>query len=208
MLLGLGTGSTVQHFLEVLAPRVRAGLGIRGVPTSLRTEAAATRLGIPLTTLDEAPELDLCVDGADEVDPSLGCLKGLGGALVREKVVASAALGFVLIVDGSKLVPRLGTGAPVLVEVIPFACSAVAHKLEDLSPRRRENDDVPFLSDNGNYVLELATGPLEDPAALAARLDVIPGVVDHGLFLGMAHTAYVATSERVRRFDRPLTMPG
>ena len=154
MLLGLGTGSTVQHFLEALATRVRAGLGIRGVPTSLRTEAAATRLGIPLTTLDEAPELDLCVDGADEVDPSLGCLKGLGGALVREKVVASAARRFVLIVDGSKLVPRLGTGAPVLVEVIPFASSAVGHKLEDLSPRRRDNDGVPFLSDNGNYVLD------------------------------------------------------
>jgi len=202
MLLGLGTGSTVQHFLEVLAPRVRAGLGIRGVPTSLHTEAAATRLGIPLTTLDEAPELDLCVDGADEVDPQLGCLKGLGGALVREKVVASAAKRFVLIVDGSKLVPRLGTLAPVLVEVIPFAASVVAHALEDLSPRRREKDGVAFLSDNGNHVLELATGPLADPAALAARLDGLPGVLDHGLFLGMAHAAYVATSDRVRRFDR------
>ena len=202
MLLGLGTGSTVQHFLEVLAPRVRAGLGIRGVPTSLRTEAEATRLGIPLTTLDEAPELDLCVDGADEVDPSLGCLKGLGGALVREKVVAASAKRFVLIVDGSKMVPRLGTGAPVLVEVIPFAASAVARKLDDLSPRRREKDGAPFLSDNGNHVLELATGPLADPAALAARLDVLPGVLDHGLFLGMAHTAYVATSDGVRRFDR------
>jgi len=205
MLLGLGTGSTVQHFLEVLAPRVRAGLGIRGVPTSLRTEAEATRLGIPLTTLDEAPELDLCVDGADEVDPHLGCLKGLGGALVREKVVASAAKRFVLIVDGSKLVPRLGTLAPVLVEVIPFAASVVAAKLDDLSPRRREKDGAAFLSDNGNYVLELTTGPLENPEALAARLDAIPGVLDHGLFLGMAHTAYVATSERVRRFDRSAT---
>lgn len=202
MLLGLGTGSTVRHFLEVLAARVRAGLGIRGVPTSLRTEAEATRLGIPLTTLDEAPELDLCVDGADEVDPALGCLKGMGGALVREKVVAASSLRFVLIVDGSKMVPRLGTRAPVLVEVLPFAAPVVARKLRDLSPRRREKDGAPFLSDNGNQVLELATGPLEDPFALAARLDALPGVLDHGLFLGMAHAAYVATSEGVRRFDR------
>jgi ribose 5-phosphate isomerase A len=202
MLLGLGTGSTVQHFLEALAARVRAGLGIRGVPTSLRTESEATRLGIPLTTLDEAPELDLCIDGADEVDPRLDCLKGLGGALVREKVVAAAARRFILIVDGSKMVPRLGTGAPVLVEVIPFAVSAVAHRLDDLSPRRRERDGAPFLSDNGNQVLELTTGPLADPAALASRLNALPGVLDHGLFLDMAHAAYVATSEGVRRYDR------
>jgi ribose 5-phosphate isomerase A len=168
MLLGLGTGSTVRHFLEVLAARVRAGLGIRGVPTSMSTEAEATRLGIPLTTLDEAPALDLCVDGADEVDPLLGCLKGLGGALVREKVVAACSERFVLIVDGSKMVPRLGTRVPVLVEVLPFAAPVVSRTLSDLSPRRREKNGSIFLSDNGNHVLELATGPLEDPSALVS----------------------------------------
>ena len=202
MVLGLGTGSTVSHLLEVLARQIREGLRVRGVPSSLRTEADARRLGIPLTTLDEVPSLDLCIDGADEVNARLDCLKGLGGAFVREKVVAGAARRFVLIVDESKMVLRLGTRSPVLVEVIPFGASFVSRRLQDLEPRPRMRDGGPFISDNGNAVLELHTGPLEDPAALAHRIEATPGVAGHGLFLSMAHAAYVGSPGGVLRIDR------
>jgi ribose 5-phosphate isomerase A len=201
MVLGLGTGSTVGHLLEVLAGRVREGLRIQGVPSSLRTEAEARRLGIPLTTLDEAASVDLCLDGADEVDPRLDCLKGLGGAFVREKVVASASRRFVLIVDDSKMVTRLGERSPVLVEAIPFAASFVARRLEDLDPRPRMKNGRPFISDNGNAVLELHTGPLRDPAALLRRLEATPGLAGNGLFLSMAHAAYVGSHDGVRKIE-------
>lgn len=207
MRLGLGTGSTVAHFLELLADRVRTGLAIVGVPTSIRTEVQAARLGIPLTTLEENPELDLCIDGADEVDPRVDCLKGLGGACVREKIVAAASKRFLIMADASKLVARLGEKAPVVVEVLPFAARTVARRLADLNPVLRrggpEGGGAPYLSDNGNHVLELRTGPIADPSALGARLDGIPGVLDHGLFLGMAQSAFIAEPGGVRRIDRP-----
>ena len=235
MRLGLGTGSTVTHLLDALGERVRSGLSIVGVPTSARTEAQARRLGIPLATLDEAPELDLCIDGADEVDSRLDCLKGLGGACVREKVVAAASRRLVLIVDETKLVDRLGTRAPVVVEVIPFALAPVLRALRDLDPFLRRTTRVemgrssgetlpraqkwadsalapaaasglapapPYVTDNGNLLLELRTGPIAQPASLASRLDSTPGVLDHGLFLGMAHSVYVASASGVRRIDR------
>jgi len=204
MALGLGTGSTVDHLIEVLAGRVKAGLTLRCVASSLRTEQAARRLGIPLTTLDTDPGLDLCIDGADEVDGRLDCLKGLGGAFVREKVVASASRRFVLIVDETKMVSRLGSHSPVLVEAIPFAAASVARLLQDLQPRPKMKDGRPFVSDNGNPVLELHTGPIADPPSLARRLDATPGILGHGLFLSMAHAAYVAFPGGVRSRERPL----
>jgi len=203
MLLGLGTGSTVARLLDVLGARVLKGLRVRGVPTSSRTEEHARRLGIPLATLDEFPSLDLCIDGADEVTPELDCLKGLGGACVREKVVAAASSRFILIVDESKQVDRLGVKAPVVVEAIPFAAPVVLLALQDLAPSvRMAEPGRPYLTDNGNFLLELRTGPIRDPQTLARRLDAIPGVLDHGLFLGMAATAFVASAGGVRRLDR------
>lgn len=202
MLLGLGTGSTVAHLLAALGDRVAAGLRVTCVPSSTRTETEASRLGIPLATLEEHPTLDLCIDGADEVDPRLDCLKGLGGAFVREKVVAAASRRFVLIVHESKLVAQLGETAPVLVEVLPFAAASVSYQLRDLAVRPWLKADAPFVSDNGNPVLALPPGLLEDPYALASRLDAAPGVIDHGLFLGMAQAAYVAAPSGVRKLER------
>lgn len=205
MVLGLGTGSTVSHLLAVLGERVASGLKVTCVPSSTRTETDAHRLGIPLATLVDHPTLDLCIDGADEVDPHLDCLKGLGGAFVREKVVAAASRRFVLIIDESKLVERLGERSPVLVEVLPFAAAFVQHRLKDLSARRWLKEDALFTSDNGNPVFELPARILGEPRVLAHRLDGIPGVIDHGLFLGMAQAAYVAAEGGVRTLVRPAT---
>jgi ribose 5-phosphate isomerase A len=225
MRLGLGTGSTVAFLLEALAERRRAGLRFTSVATSVRTEVEARRLGIPVSSLDECPELDLAIDGADEVDDGLDCLKGLGGACLREKVVAAASRRFVLIADESKLVSRLGERAPVVVEALPFAVAPLLRSLADLNPvlRRAQISVVvasaaaaapvlerlqgtlppPWVTDNGNHLLELRTGPIPDPAGLAARLDAMPGVVGHGLFLGMAAAAYVATAKGLKRLERP-----
>ena len=191
MVLGLGTGSTVAHVLTLLAARVRAGLQVVGVPSSRATEAAAIRLGIPLTTLAEHPVLDLTIDGADEVDPALNLIKGGGGALLREKVLAGASRHLVIVVDDSKLVRRLGERFALPVEVAPFALPVVVPALADLQPTPRQREGQPVTTDNGNLILDLHTGPLADPAALAARLKGLTGVVDHGLFLGMTSRVVV-----------------
>lgn len=191
MVLGLGTGSTVAHVLAALAERVQAGLRVVGIPSSRVTETAAARLGIPLTTLAEHPVLDLTIDGADEVDPALDLIKGGGGALLREKILAAASRRLVIVVDDSKLVPRLGERFALPVEVVPFALPVVGRALADLQPRPRARDGALVITDNGNHLLDLRTGPLPDPAALAARLNALPGVVDHGLFLGMTSTLVV-----------------
>ncbi len=194
MVLGLGTGSTARFFLDGVARLVRAGMDLKGVPTSFATADAAKELGIPLTSLEERPSVDLCVDGADEVDPKLDLIKGLGGALFREKIVAAAAKRFVVIVDASKLVPRLGTKAPVPVEVHPFGWKTAVAALEALGAtvelRRRD--------DNGNNLLDARFGPIKAPSKLAARIAAIPGVVGHGLFLGMADAVLVASDKGVR----------
>lgn len=196
--LGLGSGSTVARFLDALAKRVEdENLDVVGVPTSEETAERCRELGIPLTTLHETPRLDLCVDGADEVSPDLDVIKGGGGALFREKVVASASDEYVIIVDATKEVDRLGSTFDLPVEVVEYARPVVEERIEDLDPQLRTHEGAPFETDNGNRILDLATGPIEDPDALAERLDRVPGVLEHGLFLGMADACLVASESRV-----------
>ncbi len=200
MVLGLGTGSTAWLFLEGVARLVEGGMDLRGVPTSFATAEAAKQLGVPLTSLEESMWLDLCVDGADEVDRRLNLIKGLGGALFREKIVAAASKRFVVIVDKSKLSSRLGTKAPVPVEAHPFGWKNVSAALQALGAqvelRRKEGE--PFRTDNGNHVLDANFGPIKGASKLARQISGIPGVVGHGLFLGMAHAVLVGSEKGVR----------
>lgn len=206
MLLGLGTGSTAHRFLLALGRRVRDGRlpHVRGVPTSRATERTARELGIPLVDLP-ASGVDVAVDGMDEVDPRLDAIKGLGGALLREKVVAESARRFVLIGAGDKRVPRLGTRAPLPVEVLAFGIARTAARIRDLglSPTLRGGESEPFLSDNGNPLLDCTLPDDAHPRELAAALDVVPGVLGHGFFLAMAETAYLAGAAGVQRIGRP-----
>ena len=199
MVLGLGTGSTARHVLEGIARMVAAGADLRGVPTSLATAEAAKLLGIPLTSLEEHPRLDLAIDGADEVDPRLNLIKGMGGALFREKIVASASERFIVVVDESKLVPRLGTQTPVPLEVHPFGWRTALEPLEALggTPELRRRDGDAYRTDNGNYILDVRFRAIRSPAKLAAEIASIPVVVEHGLFLGMADLVLVGTQEGV-----------
>jgi ribose 5-phosphate isomerase A len=211
MRLGLGTGSTARHFVELLAERVRGGLRIVGVPTSQETQSDAQRLGVPLTTLDETPALDLTVDGADEIAPDLSLIKGGGGALLREKIVASASARMLVIADESKWVAALGR-FPLPVEVVPFGLAATRAAVEAAAAAagcpgpallRRSKDGLPFVSDCGHWILDAALGRIADPPALADRLARIPGVVEHGLFIGLAQTAVLASPNGVRVVAKP-----
>lgn len=197
MMLGLGTGSTAQHFVAELGRRLAVGelVGVGGVPTSSATARQAGELGIPLVELGSAG-VDLAVDGMDEYDDDLNAIKGLGGALLREKVVAAAAATFVLIGDSSKHVVRLGDKAPLPVEVATFGWHRTARALEDLgaTPTLRLSRGEPFVSDNGNLILDCRFPGGLQPAQLQRDLCGVPGVLEHGLFLGMAHRAFVATS--------------
>lgn len=201
--VGLGTGRAATAFLRALADRVRQGLTIKGVPTSEATARLARDLGIPLTGLDEG-FIEVTVDGADEVDPQLDLIKGYGGALVRERIVAAASRKQVILVDSSKLVPRLGTRGRLPVEVIPFAVPFCVRRLQELGCQAtpRLVDGKPFVSDNGNGIIDCAIEPLEDPGAFDNRIRAIPGVVDTGLFLGTAHTVLVAEEGTVREMRR------
>lgn len=198
MLIGLGTGTTAAFLVKALAARLQNGLHIKGaVPSSEATAQLAQSLGIPLTTLQEHPELDLAIDGADEVDPQLNLIKGGGGALLREKIVASAAHRFVVIGDASKLVPRLGTTFALPVEVVPFAQAPVIHRLKALGAaihvRTRKESEEIFVTDNGNYIIDCRfPGGIADPAKLQTQIRAIVGVVEHGLFLHMAERALIA----------------
>ncbi|HZI15063.1 MAG TPA: ribose-5-phosphate isomerase RpiA [Myxococcus sp.] len=197
MVVGLGTGSTAAFAVRHLAALRARGqlLDVEGVPTSQATEALARALGVPLTTLEAHPVLDVTVDGADEVAPDLSLIKGGGGALLREKVVAQASRRVVIIVEAGKLSPRLGTRWPLPVEVLPFGWRSQALFLESLGARvtvRVDAHGAPFHTDGGNLVLDCAFGPLEHPAELAARLGARAGVVGHGLFLGLATDLVVA----------------
>ena len=191
--LGLGTGHAAAAFVEALGVKVRAGLRVVGVPTSEATAHLAARLGIPLTTLDETPELDLAVDGADEVDPHGDLIKGFGGALIRERIVAASARRFVVLVGREKLVPALGARGKLPVEIVPFARGPATRQLAALGlrPALRLLDGRPLVTDNGDYILDCAVGPLTDPAALERRIRALPGVVGTGLFLGMNPTVLV-----------------
>lgn len=204
MVVGLGTGSTVRHLLEVLAERRAAGelRGVVGVPTSEDTTTRATALGIPLRTLAECPEVDLTIDGADEVDPRLRLIKGLGGALLREKIVAAASRELVVVVDDTKHVERLGTRAPLPVEVDPFGAPLQPAFLRSLGAEpelRRAAGGEPYHTDGGNLIFDCRfAGGISDPEALDAALDRRVGVFESGLFLGMASAVVVAGEEGVR----------
>ena len=215
MRLGLGSGSTAAAMLEALAARLADGSlrDVAGVPTSEATTALCRRLGVPLLTLAEAPELDVVIDGADEVDPDLNLIKGLGGAHLREKVVASAGRAMVVVADESKLVARLGERAPLPVEVVEFALPVCARMLRGLgweTVRREAAGGEPFVTDEGNAILDCRRADWADPAALAAAVRSVPGVVEHGFFLGMASVAVVGTADGVRvleRGSRPAAVP-
>lgn len=205
MRLGIGTGSTAEHFVRALARRVQDGLDVIGVPTSERTHALASGLGIRLATLEELPELDLTIDGADEMDSHLSLIKGGGGALLREKIVASASARMIVIADASKQVASLGQ-FPLPIEVVPFGLEAtrraVLKILQDLGlPQElvlRGGADAPFVTDGGHYILDAHLARIADPRTLAARLVAIPGVVEHGLFIDLATKAYVAGADGVK----------
>ena len=211
MRLGLGTGSTANHFVELLAARVRGGLDIVAVPTSEATRALAQRLGVALTTLDATPELDLTVDGADEIAPDLTLIKGGGGALLREKIVAAASAAMVVIADQSKWVQNLGRFA-LPVEIAPFGATATRRAVEAAAaaagcpgpaPVRKAKDGHAFVTDGGHWLLDAQVQRIADPQALAARLAAIPGVMEHGLFIGLARAAIVAGPDGVRLIERP-----
>ena len=199
MVVGLGTGSTAALAVEAIARKVREGCRILGIPTSVETENLAKRLGVPLTTLEAHPEVDVTIDGADEVDPNFNLIKGLGGALLREKIVASATKQEIIVVDESKLVERLGTHAPVPVEVVPFGWTRCRKELQALGGKveLRYQGSAPFVTDNGHYILDTWFGPLVDPYRLAEVIEAIVGVVEHGLFLDMAHVVIVGREEGV-----------
>ena len=202
MCLGLGSGSTATLMLDALADRLRHGrlADVSGVPTSEATAARCRELGISLHTLDERSRLDVAIDGADEVDPELRLIKGLGGAHLREKVVAAAADRFAVVADESKLVARLGERAPLPVEVVRFAEPVSARLLRDLGwePEQRQRDGDPWITDEGNHILDCRRADWSDPERLEAEVAAVPGVVGHGMFLGFASVAYVATSDGVR----------
>ncbi len=203
MVLGLGTGSTTKFALEEIAERLKDGRlkNIVGIPSSIQTENRAKELGIPVTTFDEHQQLDLTIDGADEVDPDLNLIKGGGGALLREKVLAQSSRRNVMIVDESKLTPRLGTHWPVPIEVIPFAWKPVAGFLKSLGAEpvlRMEDKGVPYKTDQNNYILDSHFGPISNLDELANKLGQKAGIVEYGLFIGTASEVIVATSHGIR----------
>jgi ribose 5-phosphate isomerase A len=205
MTLGLGSGTTVYYFLQELGRRVENGLEVAGVPTSERTAALARELGIPLTSLDECQELDLDVDGADEVDPHLNLIKGHGGALLREKIIAMASRRRIIVVDSSKTSPALGTNMTLPVEVVPFASALALKRLRELGAKgavRQQHSGQPFVTDNGNWIADCAFAPMADPARLEREINAIPGVVENGLFIGLADEVLVAREGRIERLLR------
>jgi ribose 5-phosphate isomerase A len=205
MVVGLGTGSTAAFAVEALSRRHRQGLRFVGIPTSERTAAQATAAGIPLTSFGEHRQVDLTIDGADEVERgTLNLIKGLGGALLREKIVAAASRRLAIIVDGSKLVDRLGTRAPVPVEAVAFGLEATRAALEGLGASARlrlSSTDEPFVTDSGNRILDCSFGPIADPARLEERIRRVVGVVESGLFIGRADPVFVADAAGVHRLD-------
>ncbi len=211
MRLGLGTGSTARHFVDLLGERVRAGLDVVGVPTSRETETQAERCGIPLTTLDKTPALDLTVDGADEIGPDLSLIKGGGGALLREKIVAGASARMIVIADQSKFVEALGR-FPLPIEVARFGLGATMLALEKAIAAvqsggplslRHGPDGHAFVTDGGHWIVDAALGRIDDPGALAHALADVPGVMEHGLFIGYAQMVIVAGLDGTRLVERP-----
>lgn len=209
MRLGIGTGSTAEEFIRLLANKTASGFQVIGVPTSERSDALCRELGVPVTTLDELPELDLTVDGTDEIDPDFNLIKGGGGALLREKIVASASKKMVVIADSSKMVTKLGK-FPLPIEVNAFGLNATRIAIGRAASRLglsgavalREREGKPFVTDGGHLILDASFGLIPDATALSAALHAIPGVVEHGLFLNLATTAIVAGAEGIRTLER------
>ncbi len=201
MIVGLGSGSTATLFIEQLGERVKQGLSIRGIATSISSEKLARQLSIPIIDFTQTPSIDVAVDGADEVAPGLSLIKGGGGNLLREKIVASAAKRFIIVVDASKIVHQLGA-FPLPIEVIQMAAPLVAPRLRalGLEPKIRQARDGsgPYITDEGNYILDCHSSGLKDPLTLASELDRIVGLVEHGLFLGMAERVIIADGEQVK----------
>ena len=202
--VGLGTGSTAKFAIEGLGKMVREGLAVKGVPTSIATERLATELGIPLLDLNEAETIDITVDGADEVDPDFNMIKGGGGALTREKLVALASTKRVILVDESKLVQKLGISRLLPVEVLPFSWKMSARLLTELgcTAKLRLQGEKPFVTDNGNHILDCQFGVIEDPVALEKGIKLLPGVIDSGLFIGIADTLVIGFDDRVEIRER------
>ena len=207
MIVGLGSGSTASLFIRELGGLVRAGLRILGIPSSEDSRRLAEEVGIPLTTLLDHPSIDVTVDGADEVSDRLDLTKGLGGALVREKIVAHASRRVVIVVDETKLVDQLGRKAPIPVEVIPLASALIQTQLERWGgeARPREKGGKVFMSDNGNLILDWRRGVVDQPAALEKQLKSLTGVVDSGIFANVASVVIVATSTGIRKLQRPVS---
>ena len=200
-IVGLGSGSTAAYAVQFLAERIREGLGLKivGIPTSQKTQQLAEELKIPLATLDEHSSIDIDIDGADEIDPQLNVIKGGGGALLREKIVASISRRFIVIADSSKQVARLGK-FPLPVEIIPFAEKLIASRIADIGAEvalRRGADGNPYVTDEGHHILDCQFGEIADPPALAEKLRAMPGVVEHGLFIGMAEMALIGKGGEV-----------
>jgi len=205
--VGLGTGRAATAFVHALGAAVKEGLRVRGVPTSQVTADLATQLGIPLATLDEVGQIDVTFDGADEVDPHLDLIKGYGGAMVREKIVAGSSRRLIILVGAEKLVPVLGSRGILPVEIVPFGLPLCQRRLTKLGcrPTVRLVDGQPFVTDNGNQILDCGISPIRDPAAFEQSILSIPGVVGTGLFIGMADTVLVQDGEMVevrQRSDR------
>ncbi|MFC3725557.1 ribose-5-phosphate isomerase RpiA [Neoaquamicrobium sediminum] len=205
MKLGIGTGSTAEEFVRLLAVKVGEGMTVIGVPTSERTARLCSELGVPLSTLDETPRLDLTIDGADEIDPALTLVKGGGGALLREKIVAAASARMIVIADASKLVDTLGR-FPLPIEVNPFGLRATEIAIGEAAARLgldgpltlRMTNGEPFVTDGGHFIIDASFGRIPDTRALSDALHAIPGVVEHGLFLELADAAIVADADGVR----------
>ena len=205
--VGLGSGSTAAYAVEEIGKRVRKEKWqVLGVPTSHQAFMLAVRCGIPITTLDEHPKLDLTIDGADQIDKELNLIKGMGGALTKEKIVASAAKQFIVVADETKLAQRLGTNQPVPVEVLPFAVSTVMQRMREMGgkPTLREGKAKigPVVTDNGNFIVDVDFGPIRAPRELGSQLKMIPGVVETGLFVEMADIVYVGKPKTVERLER------
>jgi ribose 5-phosphate isomerase A len=204
MVVGLGSGSTASIAIELLGEKVKAGWMIIGIPTSRESEELGRSVGITIGELKDHQVVDVTIDGADEVDPELNLIKGLGGALVREKIVAFATKMEIIIVDESKMVSFLGQKAPLPVEIVKFASESTMRRLERFGcvPKLREKNGLAFVTDNGNLIADCRFQKIDDPKKLESDLNLVPGVVDNGLFVGLAHKVIVASKDGVRTIDR------
>jgi ribose 5-phosphate isomerase A len=198
MIVGLGTGSTVYYFISKLGELVQQGLSVKGVPTSNQTEKLAIKLGIPLVSFGEIEQIDVAIDGADEVNPDLNLIKGGGGALLREKIIAKSAKTFIVVADSHKNVDTIGT-FPLPIEVVPFGYEMTMKYIRELggNPTLRQKGGTPFLTDNGNYIIDSSFQEINQPEELEKNLNLLPGVVDNGLFVGMADTVITIVDKQL-----------